>query len=339
MTSRPAVMPLALLVAFAAALAHVPPAGAALQRPAYEAGDRWVYELQGSLDGFPGINASDAGRFSARLVGQVEVTILGPDQADVKGQRVPAVRVETRGSGFLNGTFAPPPDAFPGSVSVTGSFSTRGEELWEAQAFLPIASNTATTYVATASYLISVGFTARVESNASIAYASIPPFELDVGESTSAAYTMDLAVNTTVQVLGETVASENRTTVSAVWQRQVLAQADVAVGAGTFPAIVLNQSLLGVPGLTGLVPGPGANETASFSNDVRTYVQRDAYVNGTRLAEMTLKSYALGSRPQGLSLGDIALVAGIAAVGLVLAAWAIRRRAKPAPRGGERHAR
>jgi len=330
MTSRPAAIPLALLLAFAAALAHVPPAGAALPKPAYEAGDRWVYELRGSLDGFPGINASDVGGFSARLVGQVEVSILGPDQADVDGQRVPAVRVETRGSGFLNGTFAPPQDAFPGSVSVTGTFSTQGEELWEAQAFLPIASNTATTYVATASYLISIGFTARVEANASIAYASIPPFQLDVGGSTSAAYTMDLAVNTTVQVLGQTITSENRTTVSAVWQRQVLAEADVAVGAGTFHAFVLNQSLLGVPGLTGLVPGPWANETASFSNDVRMYVKRDAYVNGTRLAEMTLKSYTLGSRPSGLSLVDLALVAGIAAGALVLAIiWAIRRKSSP----------
>jgi len=102
------------------------------------------------------------------------------------------------------------------------------------------------------------------------------------------------------------------------------------VGAGTFHAFVLNQSLLGVPGLTGLVPGPWANETASFSNDVRMYVKRDAYVNGTRLAEMTLKSYTLGSRPSGLSLVDLALVAGIAAGALVLAIiWAIRRKSSP----------
>src|SRR5256885_9757180 len=38
-------------------------AGAALSKPTYAAGDRWVYVLDGSLNAFPNLNSSQTGAF------------------------------------------------------------------------------------------------------------------------------------------------------------------------------------------------------------------------------------------------------------------------------------
>jgi len=120
-------------------------AGAALSKPTYAAGDHWVYVLDGSLDGFPNLNSSQTGAFHFDLVGHVEVNVLGPSSVLSGSVPIPVVAVDTIASGFLNGTFAVPGI---GTAHVTGTFTTRTSEIWEDGAYLPIRSNTTTSYLA-----------------------------------------------------------------------------------------------------------------------------------------------------------------------------------------------
>ena len=52
------------------------PSSAALQKPSYQSGDHWVYELSGSLSALPGFNASESGSFHFDLVGRVDVDVI-----------------------------------------------------------------------------------------------------------------------------------------------------------------------------------------------------------------------------------------------------------------------
>lgn len=338
MSFRRIVLLLVLLLGLAAAVHDAPTARAAMQKPAYSAGDRWVYDLQGALDAFPGTNASDFGTFSFGLVGRVEVAILGAGQAIVDGETISAVRVETHVSGFLNGTFAAP--GLPGTATVTGTFSSLTTELWETQAYLPIASEGTTTYLATISYLVTIDFFTSIRLNASTAYASVPAFDLEVGQSASTAFTTNVLANTTVTFSGETFTSENATSLSANWTREVVRETTVTVDAGTFAATEMNQTLTAFPGLAGLVPAEGANETAYYSNSAGNYVKREAYANGTRVAEMTLRSYSYRSGATGLSILDLSLLIAVPIVALLaVLVWFRRRKKKSAPLEGEPRAR
>ncbi len=342
MSGRWPVALLVLLLAFAALFGVPGPAAAALEKPAYTAGNRWVYDLQGSLDTFPGLNASEVGSFRFGLVGRVDVRVIGPDTANVAGAAIPAVRVETRASGYLNGTFSAPPGGPPGAVTVTGSFSTTTTELWETQAYLPVVSNSTSTYVATISFFFTTELSASVRLSATTEYGSIPPFSLDVGDTATVPFTTDLLANSTITVLGQTSSSENRTTFSSTWTREVLRATDVTVDAGTFPSYELNQTLGNFPGLAGIAPVGGANETAYFSNSVGYYVDRVAVVNGTPLAEMRLLSYTYPGSASGLSLVEWSLIAGIPVLAAVAGIWLLRgrRKAKAARSpGGEPRAR
>ena len=321
-TVRMAAAALGILVLAAAILVAASPAHAALAKPAYDAGDRWVYTLQGSLGALPGFNASQGGSFRLGISGIVEV--------DINGATPSGVQAVTHASGFLNGTFAIPGN-FTGNTSVTatGSFSSETSELWESQDYLPVASNGSTAYAIDVTVGVTVHFLLNLWVNATTSYASLPPFDLGTGDSASAPFTSQVAVASSFSAFGFGNHTENRTTVDGVWNRQVLGMDDVTVEAGTFPAYRLNESLGGFPGLTAL-PAAGANETAWFSNDAGNYVRRVAYVNGTPVAEMRLKSYTYPVAPPGPSVAEIALIAAvpIAAVAAVIILLLRRRKAR-----------
>lgn len=335
----PWIVVVVLLATLMATMGNAPSATGALQKPAYTSGDRWVYDLRGSLDAFPGTNASDVGTFSFGLVGRVEVAVLGADQVLVDGVSTSVVRVETRASGFLNGTFSAP--GLPGTGTVSGTFSSLTTDLWETQAYLPVASEGTTTYLATVSLIVTIDFSTTIRLNATTAYASVPPFELGIGQSASTAYTTDVLANTTATISGETFTSENATTLSANWTREVVRETTVTVDAGTFAATEMNQTLTAFPGLAGLVPEGGANETAYYSNSAGNYVRRDAYANGTQVAEMTLQSYSYRSGSTGLSIVDLSLLIAVPIVALLaVLVWLRRRKKKTStPPEGEPRAR
>src|SRR2546430_1054824 len=300
-------------------------AGAALSKPTYAAGDHWVYVLDGSLDGFPNLNSSQTGAFHFDLVGHVEVNVLGPSSVLSGSVPIPVVAVDTSASGFLNGTFAVPN---VGTAHVTGTFTTRTSEIWEDRAYLPIRSNTTTSYSAdvTLGFGFSTRLTATVRVNASASVATIPAFELEVGQNASAALQTHLVVNSTVTLAGSTQSSENRTDVFSVWRREVLSRESVTVEVGTFTAYKLNQTVGSFPGIGGI--SGGTNETAYFSNETGYYVKRDAYANGTRVAEMRLKSYSYGAKGSTFGLIDWLLLVAAAAVGGVLVLMYWKRRKK-----------
>ncbi len=326
---------LAMLVAAAGMLASAGGAHAALQKPAYTAGDRWVYVLQGSLGRFPGLNES-RGNVSLGLSGLVEVDILGPAQATVGGTEVPGVRTETHASGFLNGTFVIRGNGTSGflanqTVRASGTFSADNSEIWEGRDFLPTATNSSSSYVISVTVGISFSMTATVWVNATTAWVSLPAFNLTAGENATASFTTDASVTTAFSFFTFGNRTENRTSFSGAWSRQVLDAENVTVEAGTFAAYRMNQSLGTFPGLGIALPAGGANETAWFSNDVGYYVKRDAYVNGTRVAEMRLKSYTYPAAPPGLSLLDLTLLAAVPIAAVVLGSFLLlrRRRRKP----------
>lgn len=307
---------------------------AALEKPTYAAANRWVYVLDGSLRGFPGVNASLIRNIQFGLVGRVEVAVVGPENTSRGGEFVSTVRVDTSASGFLNGTFSV---LGGGTAHVTGTFTTFASELWEDQAYLPVESRGTSTYLADVTYFITTQLEAELSLNATTSVATIPPFTLDIGQNATADLATHLDVNSTFTVFGQTTSSSNQTDVSSTWRREVLSLENVTVEAGTFSAYKLNQTLGSFPG----IPGGFAsgNETAYFSNDVGFYVKRVAYVNGTPFAEMTLKSYSYGSAPSGLSATDILLFVAlpIAVALLVLVAlWRrrnVRVRARRSPPG------
>src|SRR5437879_13250698 len=68
---------------------------AALSKPTYSAGDRWVYVLDGSLNAFPNLNSSQTGAFHFDLVGRVEVNVLGPSSVLSGSVPIPVVAVDT----------------------------------------------------------------------------------------------------------------------------------------------------------------------------------------------------------------------------------------------------
>jgi hypothetical protein len=335
---------LAVLLLAASLLASIPAARAKLEKPTYVAGDRWVYDLRGSLGALPGTNASELGNFSFDLIGRVDVDVVGTGSAVVGGSTIPVVQVATRATGFLNGTFEFPNGTF-GSGSVTGSFTSVGTEIWETSAYLTVSSTGTTTYLASISLFITIDLTMAIRLESTTEYAAIPEFGLDVGGSASTSFTSEVLANTTISGFGDPISEENTTTVVGTWSREVLRETSVTVDAGTFAALELNQTLSGFPGLAGLIPSAGANETAYWSNAAGNYVKREAYANGTEVAEMTLRSSTYPYRP-GLSALEIALYAGvpIAVVAAVAALLLVRRRRgrKPTPApapGGEPPAR
>jgi len=318
---------LGCLLVFATVNASSP---AAAQKPTYAPGDRWIYDLRGSLESFPGVNASDVGTFSFGLLGRVDTAVAGTESVVVGGQTVPAVRVDTRTTGFLNGTFSAP--GLPGSVSVTGSFTSAMTELWETQAYLPVASMGTTTYVATFSYGVSFDISAGVRANATTAYISILPFDLGVGNTSTTAFTSHLVINTTVSGFGAPLSSDNETTVAGNWTRQNLAATTVTVDAGTFAVVEMNQTVTSFAGLGGIVPTTGANETAYFSSAAGNYVRRDAYANGTHVASLTLESYSYGAGVvAGLSVVDVLLLVLVPIAALVIVIFLFRRRKRQTP--------
>ncbi len=291
------------------------PARAAMTRPAYDAGDRWVYVLQGSLDGLPGFNASQNVSVHFSLNGIVQVAIDGVDAS--------GVHAATRASGFLNGTFGIGGNA---SASATGTFSSSASELWETRDFLPVVSNGSTVYIFDVSSVISAPVRIDLWTNVTTAYANLPPFELGVGDSVTASFTSQIDVASSFSFFGFGQHMENRTTAGGTWARSVTGLENVTEEAGTFSAYRLNESLGGIPGIAPLASG-SANETAWFSNDTGSDVRRVSYVNGSPVAEMRLKSYTYPVTPEGLSIVEIALlsVAPIAAVALVVF-FLLRRR-------------
>jgi hypothetical protein len=323
-----------LVVFLVSAIAGQGTARAAIQRPVYTAGDRWVYDLRGSLDAFPGSNGNATGNFSLGLVGRTEVAILGMDQILIGGGVTSVVRVETRTSGFLNGTLSVP--GIPGDATVSGTLSSLTTELWDAQAYLPIVSNSTVTYRATVAQIIVIEFSTTIRANATTAYTSLPPF----GQSAMTAYTSVVVANTTSTFSGRTFTSENLTSLSGTWTREIVRETNVSVDAGTFATTELNQSLTAFPGLAGLTPAEGGNETAYHSNSAGNFVKREAYANGTRVAEMTLHSYSYGSRASGLSVLDLFLLIAVPIFAvLAVIVWVRRRKPKPSPPGGEARAR
>lgn len=323
----PAAVALAIVVAVTASLATASGARAALAKPTYAAGDRWVYVLQGALPGFPGLNASE-GSAELGLSGLVEVDVLGPAQATVGGSSVPGVRVETHATGFLNGSFVIPGN---GTLRASGTFSMDSVEVWEGQAYLPTAANSTSSYIIGVTFGITFSVSATVWVNATTSYASYPPFNLSTGQSATAPFTTDADVATTFSFLTFGNHTENRTSFAGTWDRQVLGVGNVTVEAGTFSAYRLNESLGSFPGLGIAVTSGGANASAWFSDDVGYYVERQAYLNGTPVAEMRLKSYTYPAAPPGLSLLDVTLLAAIpiAAVALLVLLVLRRRRRKP----------
>src|SRR5438046_10576380 len=83
-------------------------AGAALSKPTYATGDRWVYVLDGSLNAFPNLNSSQTGAFNFDIVGRVEVKVIGPSSVLSGRVQIPVVAVVTTASGFLYVNFAVP---------------------------------------------------------------------------------------------------------------------------------------------------------------------------------------------------------------------------------------
>jgi hypothetical protein len=324
-----------ILVVFAIVFS-LPPADGALRKPTYAAGDKWVYVLSGSLSGLPGFNTSQ-GTFQLGLIGFVYVNVIGSGIVLVNNGSVSAVQVDSRATGFLNGTFSVPG---AGSGQISGSFTTTSTEFWEGQAYLPIESLGTTSYQAHVTLGITTPLVFDLRVSSTTSFSSIPPFELDVGQNASAAFTTHVQLNSTFTAFFQTMTSQNETDIASTWHRDVLSRENVSVEAGTFSSYELNQTLGSFPGIPSGLSG-GGNETAYFSNDVGFYVKRVAYENGTPAAEMRLRSYSYGAGPPtGISATQVLLfiVLPIAVVALVaVLVWRRRnariqgRASKPAP--------
>ena len=326
-----------VFLAVAATLSASREATAALQRPLYSPGDHWVYVLDGSISGLPGLNETQAGIFQFSLVGRVEVDVVGPSLRTGGGTSTWTLRVDTRTTGYLNGTFSFPPGGPPGSAVVRGTFTALASEFWENRSYLPIESQGTSSYLADITYGVTSSLRADLRLNARTTASSIPPFELDVGENASVELSTQFAANTTVTIFGQTQTSANETLVSSTWRREVLATEPVTVEAGTFSTYKLNQTLGGFPGLPALVAG--GNETAYFSNDAGYYAKRVAYENGTPVSEMRLKSYAYAAGPHPSGLDPVSLLViilvPVAAVLLIGLIYRKRRRGRREPHPSE----
>ncbi len=314
-SSRAVSVVLASLLALGLVLAASGTGRAAMEKPAYTAGDRWVYVLQGSMAALPGMNASEGGVSGLELNGIVEVDVVGPAAG--------GVRADTHASGYLNGTFS----VTNMTIDVSGTFSSDSSEIWEGQDYLPVASNTTIAYEMDIKIVITATIVASVWVNETTAYGSLPPFNLSVGDSASAPFTTDLHVATGFSFFGSSQYLENSTSAAGAWTRQVRGQESVTVEAGTFSAYRLNESLGSFPGISAIGPASGANETAWFSNQVGNDVKRTAYLNGTPVAEMRLKSYTYPAPPEGLSLTLTVLIIAVpVAAAAILLLFLFRRR-------------
>ena len=316
-----------VLVAFLsiAVLGLAGPASGALQKPSYSPGDRWVFVLDGSLEALPGLNATGIGDFRFGLAGRVDVQVLGAVDLPRPLGVVRTYQVEILTTGFLNGTFSFP--GAPGTVHVTGTFTSSSSEFWEAAGLLPIESHSNTSYAADVTYLFgTTRLTMDLRLDATTSAGSIPAFDLDVGQRATANLTTHLKANSTVTFLGRTQSSDNETDASFVWQREVVARNSVTVEAESFSTYQLNQTMGAFPGVPAAT---GGNETAYFSNDVGFYVKRVAYQNNSPVSEMRLKSYSYAAGPRtsgGISL-DLLLFIAIPAALVVVGLIVLRRRA------------
>ena len=319
-----------LFVLIAAVFASAPSRGA-LHKPTYAAGDHWVYVLDASLSTFPGFNASQ-GTFQFGLIGFVYVNVIGAVNVLAGNGSIPAIRVDSRATGYLNGTFPGPGGV--GTAQLTGSFETSSTEYWEDQSYLSIQSHGTSSYDADVTYIFTTKLVADLRVNATTSVSAIPPFDLDVGQNATANLATHLELNSTFSVFGRTMSSQNETNLSSTWHRDVLSLENVTVEAGTFSAYKLNQSLAGFPGMPAGLSGNG-NETAYFSNDVGFYVKRVAYENGTPAAEMRLRSYSYGAGPpSGLSATQLLLIIAVPAAIVLLLVLLLWRRRKARIQGG-----
>src|SRR5436309_6129815 len=215
-----------ILLVFAI-VSSMPPTNGALRKPMYAPGDKWVYVLDGSLAGFPGFNASQ-GTFHLAVVGLVYVNVIGSGIVLVNNGSVSAVRVDSRATGFLNGTFSVPR---VGSGQISGSFTTTSTEFWEAQAYLPIESLGTTSYHADVTLGITTPLVFDLRVNATTSFSAIPPFELDVGQNASTAFTAHAELNSTFTAFFQTMTSQNVTDLASKWLRDVLRRHSDAVEA------------------------------------------------------------------------------------------------------------
>jgi len=321
----PGFVPIAFVLASILALASAA-TGLAVDRPAYMAGDRWVYELSGSLGGLPGMNETDIGSFSLSVAARVEVAVRSAADAGLE--------VSTRTTGYLNGTFELPDGSIPGTVTVTGTLTSVRTETWEPDGFLAVEARDRTTYVADVALFLPVRFEVDLWTNATTLVDAGAVFPLEVGGRATASLETNVSVDTIVRAFGSTMRSSNETTISSEWSREALAEETVTVEAGTFRAVRLNQSLGAFPGIPVLGGVPGGNETAFWSNDVRYYVRTTAYVNGTPALTMQLKSFTAGTTDSFLL--PVLIGASIAAACVIVLAL-LRRRSKGAsrPEGSE----
>ncbi len=301
-------------------------ARASLLKPTYAGGDKWVYILDGSFTGFPGLNASQISNARFGIVGLVTVEVIGLAHVRTGNASVSAVQVNTVATGYLNGSFSVPRGG--GSAQVTGTFTTRSSEYWENQSYFSIASNSTSVYGADVTYsFITTRLSAALRVNATTSVVPIPRFDLDVGQNATAILRTHLELNSTFTVFSRTTSMQNSTNVSSTWRRTVLSKENVTVEAGTFSAYRLNQTLESFPGFPSGVSG--GNETAYFSNGVGFYVKRAAYENGTKVAELRLKSYSYGAAPpSGLSATDLLIDVAIPVVAAILILLVGRRRRK-----------
>ncbi|MGQ0798169.1 MAG: hypothetical protein ACT4OI_09980 [Methanobacteriota archaeon] len=332
MEERFAGLALAVVAAVGVLLATSGTARAALERPTYAVGDRWVYDLDGSIESLPGFNAT-MGTFSLVLAGRVEVEVTGLRDT---GGGPPDVDVLTETTAFLNGTFAVPGVPIP--VEVTGSLTSAVSEVWDGESHIAIESVGTTVYVAEVTiFPLQVRAAIRLDATTAVT-PDRAVFPLDVGESASAALRTSLTANTTFDAFGNSTSFENTTVFDSSWRRDVVALEAVTVQAGAFDAYRLNQTLVAFPGLFAVGPLEDANETAYFSNDTGSYVRRTAYVNGSEAAEMRLRSYAYAARAPGpLSLPILLLLVAVPVAVVGVAAWFVvrrRRRARAPPGGG-----
>ncbi len=320
-----------LFVVTAAVLAASAPSRAALHKPTYAAGDHWVYILDASLSTFPGFNASQ-GTFQFGLIGFVYVNVIGPVNVLAGNASIPAIRVDSRATGYLNGTVPVPGGV--GTAQLTGTFETSSTEFWEDQSYLPIQSHGTSSYDADVTFIVTTKLVANLRVDATTSVTAIPPFDLEVGQNATANLASHVVLNSTFSAFGRTMSSQNETNLSSTWHRDVLSLENVTVEAGTFSAYKLNQTLAGFPGIPAGLSG-GGNETALFSNDVGFYVKRVAYENGTPAGEIRLRSYSYGAGPpSGLSAIQLLLIIAVPAAIVLLLVLLLWRRRKARIQGG-----
>src|SRR2546430_5128720 len=121
-----------LFMVTAAVWATSAPSRAALHKPTYAAGDHWVYVLDASLTTFPGFNASQA-TFQFGLIGFVYVNVIGLVNVRAGNASIPAIRVDSRATGYLNCTVPGPVGL--GSAQLTGALATSSTEFCQHQSY------------------------------------------------------------------------------------------------------------------------------------------------------------------------------------------------------------